>query len=69
MTTAIISLETREQLSLFQMLAKAIGVSFEVLPKRKLKALDAIGKSRQEAKDGQVYHYDNVEDFFKKMAI
>jgi hypothetical protein len=30
---------------------------------------DAIEKSRQEAKEGQVYHYDNVEDFFKKMAI
>jgi len=69
MTTAIVSFETREQLSLFQMLAKIIGVSFEILPKRKVKELDAIEKSRQEAKDGQVYYYDNVEDFFNKMAI
>jgi hypothetical protein len=35
MTTAIINLETKEQLSLFQMLAKTIGVSFEVLPKKR----------------------------------
>ena len=69
MTTAIINLETKEQISLFQMLAKTIGVSFEVLPKKKVKELDAIEKSRQEARDGEVYHYDNVEDFFKKMAI
>ena len=69
MTTAIINLETKEQVSLFQMLAKTIGISFEILPEKKVKELDAIEKSRQEAKNGQVYHYDNVEDFFKKMAI
>ena len=69
MTTAIINLETKEQVSLFQILAKTIGVSFEILPKKKIKELDAIEKSRQEAKDGQVCYYDNVEDFFKKMAI
>jgi len=69
MTTAIINLETKEQVNLFQILAKTIGVSFEVLPKKRVKKLDAIEKSRQEARDGQVYHYDNVEDFFKKMAI
>ena len=69
MTTAIINLETKEQINLFQMLAQTIGVSFEILPKKKIKELDAIEKSRQEAKDGQVYHYDNVEDFFNKMAI
>jgi hypothetical protein len=34
-----------------------------------VKELDAIEKSRQEAKDGQLHHYDTVEDFFKKMAI
>jgi len=69
MTTAIINLETKEQISLFRILAKTVGVSFEILPPRKIKELDAIERSRQEAKEGQVYHYDDVEDFFKKMAI
>ena len=69
MTTAIINLETKEQINLFQILAKTIGVSFEILSQKKVIELDAIEKSRQEARDGQVFHYDNVEDFFKKMAI
>jgi hypothetical protein len=69
MTTALINLETKEQVNLFQLLAQTIGVSFEILHRKKGKELDAIEISRQEAKDGQVYHYDNVEDFFKKMAI
>jgi hypothetical protein len=69
MTTALINLETKEQVNLFQLLAQTIGVSFEVLNIKKGKKLDAIEISRQEAKEGQVYHYDNVEDFFKKMTI
>jgi len=69
MTTAIINLETKEQISLFQLLAKTIGVSFEILSKKKVKELDAVEKSRLEAREGQVCHYDDVEDFFKKMAI
>ena len=69
MTTAIINLETKEQISLFQLLAKTVGVSFEILSKKKVKELDAVEKSRLEAREGQVYRYDDVEDFFKKMAI
>ncbi|MDR2972106.1 MAG: hypothetical protein LBU83_09290 [Bacteroidales bacterium] len=69
MTTALINFETKEQVNLFQMLAQATGVSFEILSNKKSGKLDAIEISRQEANDGQVYHYDNVEDFFKKMAI
>jgi len=69
MTTAIINLETREQINMFRTLAKHIGVSFEILSNKSIKQLDAIEKSRREAKEGQVYHYDNVEDFFVKMAI
>jgi hypothetical protein len=69
MTAAIINLETKEQINLFRSLAKVIGVSFEVLPKTKEKKLDAIETSRQEARNGQVYHYDDIEEFFKKMAI
>jgi Ni,Fe-hydrogenase III large subunit len=69
MTTALVDLETKEQVNLFQLLAKTIGVSFEILNRKKEKKLDAIEISRQEAKDGQVYHYDNVEDFFKKISI
>ena len=69
MTTALINLETKEQVNLFQLLAKNVGVSFEILHRKKVKELDAIEISRQEAKDGQVYHYNDIEDFFKKMAI
>ena len=69
MTTALINLETKEQVNLFQLLADTIGVSFEILHRKKEKELDAIEISRREAKNGQVYHYDDIEDFFKKMAI
>ena len=68
MTTALINLETTEQINLFQLLTKSLGVSFEILPK-KVKKLDPIEKSRQEARDGDVYHYNDVEDFFRKMII
>ncbi|MCL2041100.1 MAG: hypothetical protein FWG84_03550 [Bacteroidales bacterium] len=69
MTTALINLETKEQINLFQMLTKTLGVSFVILPKKRVKELDPIEKSRQEARNGEVYHYDDVEDFFKKMII
>ena len=50
------------------MLTNSLGVSFEILPKKKVKVLDPIEKSRQEARDGEVYHYNDIEDFFKKNA-
>ena len=35
MTTALINLETKEQVNLFQLLAKTVGVSFEILHRKK----------------------------------